>query len=222
MDEELKKLYKRILEISYKNRLSHIGSCLTAVGIIDEIFKARGGRVKLEHSDKRGYYTIADYDKFVLSCGHAGLALYCVIEKYGGRNAEEIFQHHGVHPDRCVECGIDCSTGSLGHGLPIALGMALANRNTDVYCLISDGEAVEGSIGEALRIANQYSVTNLHIYINWNGLSAYQETEIAQKNILLLNLRETNVEVLPFLKGIEAHYKIMSDGEYEQALEILK
>jgi transketolase len=133
-----KNLKKRILEISYKHNLSHLGSCLTAVDIIDEIYAIK------KHNER-----------FVLSSGHAGLALYVVIEKYTkgddlgmvlGINAEDIFNHHGVHPDRCSQCGLDASTGSLGQGLPIAVGMALADRSKNVYCLISDGECSEGSV----------------------------------------------------------------------------
>src|SRR4051812_33407854 len=113
-----KDLKKRIIEISYKHKLSHLGSCLTAVDIIDEIFQVKKPN-----------------EKFVLSSGHAGLALYVVLEKYEKKDfdgnlipldAEEIFEHHGTHPDRCKACHLDCSTGSLGQGLPIAVGMALA------------------------------------------------------------------------------------------------
>ena len=152
-----KDLKRRIIEISYPRKLSHLGSCLTAVDIIDEIFKIK----KPE-------------EKFVLSVGHAGLALYVVLEKYLGLNAEKIFEHHGVHPDRCSKCHIDCSTGSLGNGLPIAVGMALADRNKNVYCLISDGECSEGSIWEALRIASEQNLNNLKVYCNFNGWGAYK------------------------------------------------
>src|SRR5258708_998336 len=103
-----KELKRRILEISYEKKLSHLGSCLTAVDIIKEIYDVK----KPE-------------ERFILSSGHAGLALYVVLESFGGRNAMDIFNHHGVHPDRCLDCGLDCSTGSLGQGLGIAVGMAL-------------------------------------------------------------------------------------------------
>src|SRR3990167_9557610 len=109
MEIKNRDLRKRIIDISYRHKLSHLGSCLTAVDIIDEIYGVKS-------IDER----------FVLSSGHAGLALYCVIEKHEGIDAEKIFEHHGVHPDRCVECHLYYSTGSLGQGLPAALGMALA------------------------------------------------------------------------------------------------
>ena len=76
-------LKKRILEIAYKHKLSHLGSYLSAVGIINEIYKFK----KPE-------------DIFILSSGHAALALYVVLEKYEGKNAEELFLKHGGHPHR--------------------------------------------------------------------------------------------------------------------------
>lgn len=186
-------IHNRILEISKKHNLSHLGSCLTAVNIIDHI------------------YSIKEKDeKFVLSSGHAGLALYCVIEKYEGINAEDIFLHHGVHPDRCDKCKLDCSTGSLGHGLPIALGMALANKDKNVYCLISDGECLEGTTWEVANFIAKYKVTNLKIYINYNGFSAYDTINhdvISRLRFILptINIVRTSVEDYGF-EGLSAHY----------------
>lgn len=206
-----KDLKKRIIEISYKHKLSHIGSCLTAVDIIDDIYSKKG-------LDER----------FVLSSGHAGLALYSVIEKYEGIDAEEILNHHGVHPDRCVECSLHCSTGSLGQGLPIAAGMALANRSSQVYCLVSDGECAEGSIMESLRIAMDQKLHNLKIYVNHNGYGAYKSYTYLEIYKLLLPYHDLNLEIvdtsfdyLPFLQGLDAHYHVMTDDEYKLAFEIL-
>lgn len=204
----MKPLHKRIFDISYKYKLSHIGSCITAVDIIDEI------------------YSIKKPDEpFILSSGHAGLALYCVIEKYGGRNAEDIWRHHGTHPDRCIGCRIDCSTGSLGQGLPIAVGMALADRKKNVYCLISDGECAEGSIWEALRIAKEQRLDNLKIHINWNGYAAYQETDLkdfmarssgwAPNRDTKIHRNDMYLSDYPFLKVQDAHYYTMTDQDYQ-------
>ena len=203
-----KDLKRRIIEISYKKKLSHLGSCLTAVDIVDEIFK-------IKKQDER----------FVLSSGHAGLGLYTVIEKYLGIDAEKIFEHHGVHPDYCKECHIDCSSGSLGHGLPIAVGMALADRTKNVYCLISDGECSEGSIHEALRIKSEQKLDNLKVYLNYNKWGAYKEIPYYPLDLDIywqIKLKETNFDDFPFLKGQDAHYKVMNEEEYKQAMEILK
>ena len=202
-------LKRRIIELSYKYHLSHIGSCLTAVDIIAEIYE-----------EKRCY------EKFILSSGHAGLALYCALEKYEGRNAEELFKKHGVHPNRDIENGIYASTGSLGHGFPIALGMAIADKSKNVYCLISDGEMAEGSIYETFNLAKDLQLNNFHIYVNCNGYSAYKNVyayRIADLMSLYqcvdINLRETTSE--PFMGGLEAHYLSLDERHYNEALSIL-
>lgn len=187
-------LHYRIMEISKKYGLAHLGSNLTSVGIIDEIYS-----VKKED------------EPFVLSSGHAGLALYVILEKYYKYDAEKLYLLCGTHPHRFVQYGIDCSTGSLGHGLPIALGMALADRTKNVYCLISDGECFEGTIYETANVMEKYQVQNLRIYLNFNGFSAYDDV----KNWLIdkvrfifpsyIEVRETNVEDYG-LEGLSAHY----------------
>ena len=207
-----KDLKRRIIDISYRHKLSHIGSCITAVDIIEEIYKTKKPN-----------------EKFVLSSGHAGLALYVVIEKYEGLDAEKIFNHHGVHPDRCAECHIYCSGGSLGQGLPIAVGMALADKEKDVYCLISDGECAEGSIWEALRIATDLRLTNLRIHLNLNGYTAYDivwEKKMKDRFIGFVpnaysQVHKTNSDLFPFMQGLNSHYHVMSEEEYEEALRLL-
>lgn len=209
MEIKNKALKRRIIDISYRNKLSHLGSCLTAVDIIKEIYDQK-----------------KPDEKFILSSGHAGLALYVVIEAYGGRNAEDIFAHHGVHPDRCTSCGLDCSTGSLGQGLPIAVGMALADRSKSVWCLISDGECAEGSIYEAMNVINDRHLlfVNLHVYINANGWAAYRKTYVPDhfSETPMVNLVYTDVDYIPFLKGQDAHYYVMNEDDYKLAMEILK
>jgi transketolase len=186
-------LHSRILSISKRLRLAHLGSCLTSVDIIDEIYN-----IKKED------------EPFILSCGHAGLALYAVLEKHFELDAEVLFDSYGTHPERSKSCGIDCSTGSLGHGLPIALGMALADRTKDVYCLISDGECFEGSVWETINVILKYKVVNLKIYLNFNGWSAYDKVEESMLNNIMyllpsIHVRRTKVEDYG-LDGLSAHY----------------
>jgi transketolase len=154
-------LINRILQISKKYNLSHISSCVTSAQLIDDVYLFKKPN-----------------EPFILSNGHAGLALYCVLEKQEGKDAEKLYDKHGTHPNRDKKDGIWCSTGSLGQGLPIALGMALADRMREVYVLTSDGEWAEGSMWEALRIASDLRVANLTILINANGFSAYKEVDV--------------------------------------------
>lgn len=206
-----KDLKRRIIEISYKYGKSHLGSCLSAVDIIEEIYNLK-----------------RKSEKFILSEGHAGVALYCVLEKHEGKDPEYLLKKHGIHPERDEKNDIWATTGSLGQGLPIALGMAIADKTKNVYCMISDGEATEGSIWEALRIKTDFKINNLKVYINLNGYSAYEKInkEILQERLLFfcpdINIRLTSVEQLPFLKGLDAHYRVMNEGEYKEALKLLK
>ena len=145
MNENLDNLKKRILYIAYKNKLSHLGSYLSSVAIIDDIF------LKMKNDDI-----------FILSSGHASLALYVCLEKYKNIDAEFLFEKHGGHPHRDEENFIYCSTGSLGLGITVALGRAVANPNRKVHVLISDGECAEGSVWEALSFAQINKLTNLN------------------------------------------------------------
>ena len=205
-----KDLKKRIISISYKYKLSHLGSCLTALPILKEIY------------DKK-----KKDEKFFNDGAHNSLALYVVLEHNGGRNAEEIFKHHGVHCDKCDVCGLDCSGGSLGISGSIALGAALANRLKTIWCLTTDGALQEGVWWETLRIAKEQKVTNFKIIANCNGFGAYKaiDTNELEKRIKAfgfpVDIRRTNSNQLPFLQGIDAHYKILNKEEYEQVMDLL-
>ena len=212
MNNNLNKLKKRILDISYKRNLAHLGSCLSSLEIIKEIY------------DKK-----KEDDIFVLSCGHTGLALYSVLEdKYEGVDADELFEKCGVHPNRIVDKKIHCSTGSLGLGITAAVGFAISNKKRDVYVLLSDGEAAEGSVWESLKFIYENNLNNIHIYVNINGYSALSNVDVdfLKKTLLTfcpkINLRYTNVEQFPFLKGVESHYYVMSKDDYELSINILE
>ena len=200
----LKELEKRIISLSYKKRLSHLGSCLTALPIIWGI-----------HNLKK------PNEVFVLSSGHAGLALYVVLEKVYGHNAEKLFNKHGVHPNRDIRNHIWASTGSLGHGIGISVGMALADRSRSVYCLLSDGECAEGSVWEALEIMRDQKVKNLKVFCNINNYGAYRKIDGKR---LAKRLKEYGVKPVftkfpdwKFIKDPqEFHYKVLSKEEYEQ------
>ena len=199
-------LKERILEIAYKHKLSHLGSYFSSVDIIDKIYKTK---------DKD--------DTFILSSGHAALALYVVLEKYEGKNAEELFLKHGGHPHRDEKNGIYCSTGSLGMGITVAVGRAMANKNRKVYVLISDGECAEGSIWESLRYIQESNLSNIEVYVNINGYAAYDKidtkylTDRLKVFLPRINIEYTSVNQLPCLKGLNAHYHVMTEYDYKIA-----
>lgn len=203
-EETIQQLERRIIDLSYKHRLSHIGSCLTALPAIYDI-----------HEE------MSLHDKFVLSCGHAGLALYVVLEHLHGSNAEIMLESCGIHPDRLKSLRIACSTGSLGQGLPIALGMAMAKPDHTVHCLISDGEAAEGSVYEALCVMARNRVFNLRTYCNFNGYAAYKETKMIDVRVTLpagVRVIDTSQHWFIQMFGQEAHYRVLTDKDYEEII----
>ena len=208
-------LIKRLYDLTYKYHEGHIGSCLTALPIIYDIYKNK----KPE-------------DIFVLSSGHAGLALYIILERFGlAKSAEDLYNKHGVHPSIDVDNGISCASGSLGHGLPIAVGMALARPNITVHCLISDGECAEGSIYEALNIIREQAIPNIHIHVNANGFAAYKTVDADRLEDILYTILGDMCEQLEFhntnplldfeyLKGLTGHYHNLSNKDYQEFLEL--
>ena len=204
-------LKKRIVEIAYKHKLGHLGSYFSALEIIDSI-----------------YQKMNKDDIFILSSGHAALALYVCLEKYRGQDAEALFIKHGGHPHWDEEAGIFCSTGSLGLGITIALGRAVANKNRKVWVLVSDGECAEGSVWEALKTIVEQDITNIEVHVNANGYAAYRNVDLVYLENRLkaflpnIQIHYTSVEHFPFLKGLNAHYHIMKENDYQTALELLK
>lgn len=236
LSSEQKRTRLRILELSYNSNFSHIGSCLSAVDSIDAVYKTKKAQ-----------------EKFILSNGHAGIALYAILEKNGLIKNDKITAKLNIHPDRNFGLGIDVSSGSLGQGLPIALGIALADRKANVYCMISDGECTEGSIWETLRLVSDKMITNLKIIVNANEWGAYDPintdllirrlkgfgmeiVEVNGHNIKvickalnkqaikkpIIIFSHTSVEQLPFLKGQNAHYYLMTEEDYIFSTRLLK
>lgn len=200
----MNKLEKRILEITFQEKLSHLSSCLSASPIIHEIYNLKN-----------------DDEIFILSNGHAGLALYCELEHRYGIDPVMLLHKHGIHPGKDLENKLYCSTGSLGSGLPIAVGHALADRNKNVYCLISDGEAAEGSIWESLRFIYVQNLRNLKVYANINGMSAYEHLDVEYlKNRLRsflpwIEIRESQPHKFSFAQGLLTHYYVMKPEDYQ-------
>ena len=172
-----KELRKAVLRQSKRANVGHIGSCLCVVEILTAIY---GGVLKaLSPADP-------DRDRFVLSKGHAALALYAALAARGWISNHELdeFCREGsriaVHPEHTV-AGVDFSSGSLGQGICMAVGAALAAQlqgsNRRVYCLISDAECNEGSTWEAIMFAAQHRLDSLRVVVDWNRQQALGSTK---------------------------------------------
>lgn len=210
LTDTLNSMKEIILNISHEFKLSHLGSNFSTLPILHEIFSLKNSN-----------------DIVILSSGHAAISLYAVMEKYLKISARHLYLKHGCHPHLDEENGIYCSTGSLGMGITVAVGRALANKNRNVYCVLSDGECSEGSVWEALQLIKLKNITNLKVYVNINGYCAYDAVDkdyLSQRLVTFLpsiNIRYTEVNAFPFLNGLNAHYHIMSDDDYANALKLL-
>lgn len=206
-----KDLKRRAVEIAYKNKLSHLGSYFSCVDPIDWIFEQKGPD-----------------DIFILSNGHAALALYVVLEKRFGINAELLFEKHGGHPHLDEKNHIYCSTGSLGMGIASAIGRALANPTRKVHVMLSDGECAEGVVWESFRFIEDHPVNNIQVYIIANGYGAYDPipTHKLESRVAAFNdngkiaLVYATSEHFPFLHDLNAHYHIMKESDYKLAMEM--
>ena len=162
---------RNILETSFRTKEGHIASSFS---ILDILYVLYHDVLHVDPKDPKK----ADRDRFILSKGHASLGYYAILEAFGFLNPGELdtFCAHGSrlggHPDRNKVPGVEASTGSLGHGLPIATGMALALKIQKspprVYCLVGDGELNEGSMWEALLLAAQHHLDNLTCIVDYN------------------------------------------------------
>lgn len=182
-NEELR---RRILETAYHAREGHVPSALSIVDIIWTLYDQvmglpvtkidQGGSAWADLSLQN--WAEPHADQFVLSKGHAALALYAVLEAKGFLLPELMTKFCtlggklGGHPDAHKMPGVWVSTGSLGHGLPFAVGMAYAKRvrgeKGRVFCLVGDGEMQEGSALEALRFVQQLDCANLCLIVDAN------------------------------------------------------
>lgn len=166
----------RTIATSGRTGTPHLGSCLSCIDLLVFIY---WNVLRINPSEPRDPLR----DRFVLSKGHAAPALFQVLAERGfypsawlndfGADGS-VFGEHPPTPDRLP--GIEAATGSLGHGLPMALGMALAARIRAqpyrVFAVLSDGECNEGSTWEAMLMAAAQRVANLTVFVDYNKWQA--------------------------------------------------
>lgn len=187
------KIRRHGVEMTHVSGGSHIGSILSVADVIavlyEDVMRYRPEEPKWE-----------DRDRFVLSKGHAGAAIYAALAEKGFFEIEELKTHYANgsrlsgHVSHHLN-GVDFSTGSLGHGLSAAAGMALAakkdGKKHKVYVIIGDGECDEGSVWEAALFANHFRLNNLVVIIDHNHMQS-------------LDTCENTLELAPFSNKWEA------------------
>ncbi len=158
----------------------HIGGSYSIVDILVTLFHGKF----LKYDSKKPNWP--ERDRFILSKGHAGIALYAVLADLGFFPKEELNflnnkQMLGEHPDQFIP-GVETISGSLGHGLPVAAGMALADKfdrkvERKTYIILGDGECYEGSVWEGANFAAHHNLSNLCAIIDRNKLITHGSTE---------------------------------------------
>ncbi len=171
--EKSKQLRNDVLDMCVKAGTGHVTSCFSCTEIMVALF----------------YDVMKEGDHFLLSKGQASPLLYAILADKGVIKREEIENFCtadgslGVHLDFNIN-GVECTFGSLGNGIGIGIGFALADTKHTTYVLIGDGECYEGSVWESLIYAKIHEIKNLKVIVDWNGQMATMETSHVVKELL--------------------------------------
>jgi len=197
---------KEILTISQKLSALHIGPAFSCLEIVDVVYNMIFRSEKNKVSD------------FILSKGHGAMALYVVLKDIGVISSEQFESigqtgsRFGGHPDR-GNPGIFASTGSLGHGLPLATGIALGRKekknNDSIFVLMSDGELMEGSNWEAFLLIPTLKLDNICIFIDHN------------KSISRGKIQELHPNLIPVSEKLQAFNWEVTEVDGHNSEEIL-
>lgn len=182
------KLRKQVLEMVYRSRASHIGAAFSIADIVAVLYHdvMRCFPEKPDHADR---------DRFILSKGHAGVVVYAVLAELGyfDKSLLETYYQDGSilsgHVSHQGVPGVEFSTGSLGHGICAAAGMAwvakASRQSHRVFSIMGDGECQEGAVWEMATFAAHYKLSNLTIIVDHNKL---QSLDTLEKTMSVSNL----------------------------------
>ena len=169
-----------ILKMAFHAQASHVGSALSVIDIISSLY-AGGANIRKDNADS------VDRDIILLSKGHASSALYSVLALQGFFPLSYLQSYCdngailGGHVTSEGLNGVELSTGSLGHGLPYGIGIALTRKlcgiGGNIFVVMSDGECDEGTTWESALIANHHNLSNLTVIIDRNRLQSLKDTE---------------------------------------------
>ena len=204
------KIRAHVLRMTHGGKSGHVGSMLSMADLLAVLYESI-----LRVDPKNPNWP--ERDRFVLSKGHGGGAVYAVLAEKGFFPKEWLHTYYkdngklSGHISHHVP-GVEFSTGSLGHGLPVAVGMALAARHIGakhrIFCLMSDGDCDEGSTWEAMMFATQHKLDNLIVIVDYNRVQA-------------LGHIEDVIELEPFEQKVEAFRWAVTriDGHNSQQIE---
>ena len=207
--KEIQKTANRIravaLTLAHNANESHSGGALSMADILAVLYS--------EYMDVEAIKAnCLERDRFILSKGHCCASLYAMLAEIGVLDKDDLMQnfakngsHYFAHASHTLP-GVELSTGSLGHGLPVACGLALgakkSGKNFKVYCLVGDGEMNEGSNWEAIAFAAHHHLDNLCLIIDKNKMQALGDT----KDVLCLDPLPEKLEAFGWnVEEIDGH-----------------
>ena len=178
LSSDSKATRKKILDIINKSNAAHIAASFSVVEILNAVYGSVGITKIKNHEEDR--------DRVILSKGHAAAALYTTLFKFGLMDEKDLLTYNtngsllSGHVSHFIP-GVEHSTGALGHGLPVALGMAIGLRSKQmkakVFVIVGDGELHEGANWEAIMLAGHLKIGNLYVLVDNNHLSQMGRTE---------------------------------------------
>ena len=187
------KVHKHCLKMVCKGKSGHIGSMLSMADILPVVYTQI---LNVDPANPKK----EDRDRFILSKGHGGAALLATLAELGFFPLEWLNEYYcdngklSGHISHHIP-GVEFSTGSLGHGLPVACGMAMAakqaNKKHRIFCMSSDGDLNEGSSWEAIMLAGQHHFDNLVMLVDYNRLQALGKS----KDIIDLESLKEKLEI---------------------------
>lgn len=215
--KKAKQIRKDLIEIAIQNEAGHIAPSLSCVDILIALY------YRIMHFSNCSQWE--DRDRLVFSKAHGCYGVYAILADLGyikRKDWENFYKGSFLSGclERRVENGLEASCGSLGHGLPMAVGIAfgakLQNKKYRVYCMVGDGEMQEGSNWEAIQFAVKHKLSNLTVIIDHNTLQAMDFL----KNILTLEDRKNDLQRKMKAFGFEV--KICSGHNIKSIITIIR
>ena len=206
------KIRRHAIEMTHISKGSHIGSILSVADIVGVLYS---DIANVDPENPRMH----NRDRIILSKGHAGAAIYAALAEKGFFDIEELKTHYSDgsrlsgHVSHKGIPGVELSTGSLGHGLSVGAGMALAakkdKKNHRVFVILGDGECNEGSVWEAAMFANNFKLNNLTAIVDHNKMAS-------------LDFCENSMKITPFKEKWEAFgWNVLDiNGHDHEALKV--
>lgn len=194
LEQKAKKVRREVLNLAIIEREAHLGGSFSIIEIVISLYDI----------------FLKKDDKFILSKGHSCYPMYVMLKERGYNPRIR------AHPDMDRQNQIHCTTGSLGHGLPMGLGMAFAKKfkklDGRIYVLISDGECQEGTTWESLLLASHHKLGNLTVIVDYNKIQALNLV----KNVLSLGNLKGKFE------SFGCHVKEVDGHSFDQLISALK